>query len=419
MGEISKTTGEETIAFDRDNLRQLVGFLQEEFPDLTKREIERLCGMTWRRLNTLLNVAGVKNIRVDESEALGQLRERIKIGDIQYTADQRLSTSNPQPGRIPFDRDNLRQIVGFIQEELPGLTKSDIERLCGMPQKRLNSLLNVAGVRTIQAAEAEAIWQLLDRIYSGEIQYKADKGPRVHKPKPGRIVFDRDNLRQLVDFLQEEFPGITIDEIRKLCGMPEWRLYRLLNGLNLKTMSEAEVTALGQLHDQIKSGKLKYKTNPLQSVRGLRKVPEGRLALDQENLRQLVDFLQAEAPGLSKIEIEKMCDMSRGRLGHLLINPDLRTMSEAEVAALGQLLEKIVCGEFQTGKIEFDRDNLRQFIAFLQKKSSRLPKAKIERICGMSKNRLNSLLNVKGVRNMELTEVEALGELCEDLALAA
>jgi transcriptional regulator with XRE-family HTH domain len=317
--------------------------------------------------------------------------------------------SSEKSVKILLDKDNLRQYVVFLQNELPGLIINEISMLAGFSRQRLQFLLNKGGAKTIFEKEIVALFDLYEELKSGKKTYEPSKA----KWKPGKRDFkqldtqvDCENLKQYVDFLLGTFPGLTIDKIEMLANMTKGRIARILRSPNNRANPE-EIQSFFRVYEILKKNPIAYFHN-------------------RASLCQYISFLQNTFPGLSLKAIAKMADIPLTRLYLLLRQNKPMLLRADEVDRLFKVYFDLGSGKESCtvtrhtryraiNRVPLDKTNLRQYVDFLQETFSPLPLNKISELAGFGTQHLSQLLFSKKCKSISSAEVNALFQVYWDL----
>ncbi len=305
--------------------------------------------------------------------------------------------------KVPLDKENFRQYINALQEAFSGLTRESIADLANMKRIRLKNLLSNGYCKYIYPKEITALCQIYWDLMSGKLDSKR------------KILFDKSNLCQYIDSLQQTFPGLTRKTIAGLANMQYFRLEALLLNKKRKHILPSEITALFQIYEDLESGKATYEPGKrmgkkLKAVR-----------LDKDNLHQYINFLESEFSGLSDRTISILAGFHPGYISQLLNVDRIKNISPEEITALSQVYWDLKSGKLDSkmisirGKILLDKSNIRQYIDFLQQTFPGLIQETIAELANMQRIRLSILLSNRDSKYIRPEEITALFQVYEDL----
>lgn len=349
---------------DKDNINQYIDFMQTTFSGLTIKTISELAGIDYQRLHVLTR--GIRMIRTYEANALFQVYDDLKTGKKTYKPTVYGQSRFREQVRV--NKKDLQKLVDDILEKYPQLSVKSISILCGVGDAKFHHVLNDDTYSYLYKDEYESLYRLIEDIRSGEIDIE-EYGIIVHK----------ENLKQLIDYLQKKYDGLGMREIEKWTGLKRYRLIGLLHNPKSKIYPK-NVKALFELAADLEKDDVIYK----KSARGVY-----RVSLDKGQLRQYIDFLKSKY-NVSQAEIERIAGFTRRHITQLLNNNRIKNILPEHVETLFQVYE-----DLESGKelLYFTRTNPGKIIKDIQKKHPELSLRAISKLSKISQPTVHKLVN--------------------------
>lgn len=146
--------------------------------DLTNQDVAAYMGINYKRFQNI--VYSRKTMMPKEAATFDKLETDSEQGLLTFPVKS-----------IVVHPQNLRQLIDFFKISFSGLTVLRMEQLCGMRRDLLPNLLMRDDQLTMPYGQAQALWQLYERL---------KKEPQLYNSK---VPVDKVKLNDLVDALNE------------------------------------------------------------------------------------------------------------------------------------------------------------------------------------------------------------------------